>query len=94
MKVSIVLTDGAKQVMLTPETEHEKMALKMIAPTDTLKAVSKWGIFCGGEPKHMGMQVAQCHGGYYRMFPEAESLMFVIEEEKNERTRGGDCQGS
>ena len=81
MKIAIVIVDGAKQVMLTPETEHERQALKIIAPSDTLKAVSMWGGF-SDERKHVHYQIAKCQGGYYRAFETADSLMFVIEEEK------------
>jgi len=80
MKISIVLTDGAKQIMMTPETDHEKEALKMIAPDDVLKVVSRWGSF-GNEREHTQYQISKCQGGYYRPFETRESLMFVIEQE-------------
>lgn len=79
MKISIVLTDGYKQVMMTPENDHEKKALKMIAPDDVLKGVSKWGTF-DNERQYMKETVAMCQGGYLRRFAQEDSLMFVIEE--------------
>jgi hypothetical protein len=81
MRISVLLTDGAKQVMLTPETDHEKQALKMIAPTDKIEAVSKWGRY-DHEPQHAGIHVAECQGEYFREFSDGESLMFIIRPEK------------
>jgi hypothetical protein len=80
MKISIVFTEGAKQIMMTPETDHEKQALKYIAPDDELKVVSqKWGSFVE-KREHVDYQVAKCQGGYYRLFNSEDSLMFVIEK--------------
>jgi len=81
MKISIVITDGAKQIMLTPENKHETEALKYINPEDTLKVVSKWGSFAN-DYKHVNYQVSKCEGGYYRAFETEDSLMFVIEDKK------------
>lgn len=80
MKVSVLITHGAKQVMLTPESPHEKEALSYIAPGDVLKAVVRTGTFVHDRDKHMGIQVSECRGGYYREYPDSESLMFVIKE--------------
>ena len=82
MKVSVLLVDGAKQIMLTPENEHEKSALKMIAPEDKIEAVSKWGGFFDKEDKLLGYEINKCQGGYYRPFPSDESLMFIIKPRK------------
>jgi len=83
MKISIVIVEGAKQIMMTPETEHEKKALRFINPEDELKVVSKWGSFCDGY-NHANLQVDQCKGGYLRVFSEVDSLMFLIEDKKKE----------
>ena len=84
MKIAVLLVDGAKQIMLTPETKHEKEALKMIAPTDQIEAVTKWGNFTyDNGPKHYGMEVAECKAGYYREFPNQESLMFIVTPKKD-----------
>jgi hypothetical protein len=91
MKISIVLAEGAKQIMMTPETEHEKMALKMISTDDVLRVVSKWGTF-QSEPVHAGYQVNMCQGGFLRMFEAKESLMFVIENKPKEEKAVTDVQ--
>ena len=80
MKISVLITNGAKQVMLTPEGKHEREALKLINPKGVLKVVSRWGSFAD-EHSHLNYQVAKCEGGYYRAFETTDSLMFVIEEE-------------
>lgn len=81
MKISIVIVEGAKQIMLTPESDHEKQALGIINPEDTLKVVSRWGTFTS-EYEHSKLQVEKCEGGYLRAFSEEDSLMFLIEDTK------------
>ena len=84
MKISIVIVEGAKQIMLTPETDHEKQALKFINPEDTLKVVSRWGSFTN-EYSHAQLQVSKCEGEYLRAFSEKDSLMFLIEDKNKEK---------
>jgi hypothetical protein len=79
MKISIVIIEGAKQIMLTPETEHEKQALKFINPEDTLKVVSRWGSFTN-EYEHAKLKVDKCQGDYLMAFSDSDSLMFLIED--------------
>lgn len=82
MKISLVIAEGYKQVMFTPETEHEKQALQMIAPDDVLIGVAKRGKF-DEQPSYFSEQVFMCQGGYLRRFAQDESLMFVIEPKKD-----------
>lgn len=82
MKVSIVVADGYKQIMMTPESEHEKEVMKYIEPDDTLQVVQKKGTF-DGEMSHFGMNVSMCKAGYLRRFAEQESIMFVINKKEN-----------
>ena len=87
MKISVLFTEGGRQIMMTPETEHEKKALKMIGPDDELKVVAKWGRF-GGERETIGFEVGMNQSGFYRTWEHQDSLMFVIEdkpETKGER---------
>ena len=83
MKLSIVIADGYKQVMMTPENDHEKEALQYINVNDTLKTVAKKGTY-DDKPRHYGMQTNMCEGGYFRRFAEEESLMFVIQNNPKE----------
>lgn len=84
MKISIVIVEGAKQIMLTPETDHEKQALKFINPEDEIKVVAKWGSFTN-EYEHAQLQVGKCEGKYLRAFSEADSLMFLIKDKKEDK---------
>ena len=90
MKISIVIVEGSKQIMLTPETDHEKQALKFVNPKDTLKVVSHWGQFADES-----LEILKCQGNYLRAFSLADSLMFLIEDdngnsEEIEETKGID----
>ena len=68
--------------MLTPETAHEKQALKLINPEDKLEVVSRWGSFGDQYNSHAKLQVNMCQGDYLRAFSEADSLMFLIRDNK------------
>ena len=81
MKISIVIVEGAKQIMLTPETEHEKQCLRIINPNDKLEVVSRWGSFTDNY-SHANLQVSGCKGEYLRAFSESDSLMFLIRDSK------------
>ena len=77
MKLSIVIAEGVKQVMLTPETDHEREALKWISPTDNIEIAQKWGTY-DTKPSHFSYNSAKCQRGYVRRFAEEDSLMFVL----------------
>lgn len=79
MKISIVLAEGVKQIMFSPETDHEKNALKWIAPGDKATVAAQWGTY-DREPNHYSYNSSRCEGGYIRRFAEKDSLMFVIED--------------
>lgn len=81
MKVSVLLIENAKQIMLTPENDHERSALKLIAPGDKIEAEVKWGTLFDKEPTLRGYEISQCRGGYYRAYENDDSLMFVITKE-------------
>ncbi len=72
--------------MLTPENDHERSALKLIAPGDKIEAVTKWGTFVdGGEESMLGLEVSECKGGYYRGYPSEESLMFIVKDKNKKK---------
>ncbi len=83
MKTSILIIDGAKQIMLTPETKHEKEALKYIEPGESYKVVAKRGSFTDGDEK-LGMEIYECQGGYYRAKEDTESIMFIIKPKQDD----------
>lgn len=74
MKTAIYVENGIFQVVLTPESDLEKMALEKLRDLDNV--VSYQGTF------------AECRGGYIRQYQgEKESTIFVCrkkEENPNE----------
>lgn len=81
MKTAILITDGVKQIMFTPETEAEKQALKMISPDEEIHTVIKRGSFSDMD-EVFGADVYECQGGYYRAQEREESVMFVLTPKK------------
>lgn len=77
MKLSIVIAEGIKQVMMTPESDHEREALKWISATDKIEIAQQWGTY-DDNPSHFSYNTSKCQGGYLRRFAEKDSLMFVI----------------
>jgi hypothetical protein len=83
MKLSIVIAEGVKQVMMTPETEHEREALKWISPTDEISIAQEWGTY-DDEPNHYSKQTSMSRAGILRRFAEKDSLMFVLTPKKED----------
>lgn len=82
MKCAVVLADGVKQVMFTPENENEKLALSMIGVEDEITVERKQGSFYQSyeQDKHQGYNVSLCKGGYLRAFKDTDSLMLVLKD--------------
>lgn len=67
MKVAIYVNEGTTQVVLTPENEWEKNALKMLNAGKVVQ--SFWGAFY------------ECQGGWWRENPNREtSLIFRVDK--------------
>jgi len=77
MKTAILIADGVKQIMFTPENDNEKQALKMISPEDEVHTVIKRGHFSDRDDV-FGANVYMCQGGYLRAEDNEESVMFVL----------------
>lgn len=94
MICAIVIADGVKQVMFTPESENEKMALKMIGINDEIMVERREGTFYNDFTGHdgRGYNVALCKGGYLRAFQDSDSLMLVLrdKQEKTEEPKESD----
>lgn len=80
MKTAVIISDGVKQIMLTPENDSEKFALGMISTNDNISVEFKSGtLYDGKSPESAkGYTVSKCQGGYLRAFESAESLMLVL----------------
>ena len=70
MKTAIFIEDKRKQVILTPETETDKMIIKELASNKIVTAI-KTGSFY------------QCQGGWARQDSSQDSLMIVMDEGEN-----------
>ena len=79
MKISIVIAEGEKQIMMTPETDTERQALKFITPNDNIEIATQWGTY-DNEPSHFSYNTSKCQGGHFRRFAEKDSLMFILKD--------------
>lgn len=85
MKTAMVFANGIKQVMLTPETDEERAALKLLTPDDDIAVERKWGTFFDTyPPSAAGYVVQESRGEYLRAYECRESLMLVIRPKKPE----------
>ena len=83
MKTTIIISDGVKQIMFTPENDSEKEALRMFKADDKIELAIKFGSFhTSYQPE--GYKTAMCEGGYLRTWVDSNSIMFVLtpKEEK------------
>jgi len=67
MKATLLQQDKITQLVLTPETEWEKKALKAVPEKNFI--ILRGSFF------------QSCQGGWVREFQDDESLMFVSQEE-------------
>lgn len=77
MKTAIIISDGVKQIMLTPENDNEKEALQMITPNDDIELAIKKGSF-SSPPTSAGYQVQMCEGEFLRAWDSPDSVMLVL----------------
>lgn len=79
MKVAIIIADGIKQIMFTPENESEKQALLMITPQDNITVEAKQGTLYDKSPEcAKGYTVQKCKNGHLRAFEDEDSLMLIL----------------
>lgn len=83
MKTAIIIADGIKQIMFTPENESEKQALQMITPQDDITLETHTGTLYDRSPDSAkGYTVNECKGGYLRAYENTDSLMLVLRPKK------------
>jgi len=76
MKTTILFGDGYKQIVMTPETENEKQAIKFVSADDEVHTIVKVGNFTDMEV--LGAEIYECQGGYHRMQESKDSIIFVL----------------
>lgn len=84
MKTAIIISEGQKQIMLTPENDSERQALKMILPTDKIEIAIKTGSFSGRTNQHAAYRVGMNQAGYLRAWEDENSVMLVLTPQQNE----------
>lgn len=83
MKCAIVIADGIKQIMFTPETQSERDALKLITPEDEMTVDVTYGSFFSAIPESAySYTVKKTQGGYLRAYECKESVMIVLRPKK------------
>lgn len=79
MKTAIIIADGIKQIMFTPETPEEKHALSLIKPSDDITVEAKTGTLYDHAPEAAkGYTVQRCGADYLRAYEDEDSLMLVL----------------
>lgn len=86
MKTALIIADGIKQIMLTPESDSERQALKLITENDDITVEFKEGTFYSNyTPKSaLGYTVQKCQGDYLRAYENEDSLMLVLTPKKKD----------
>lgn len=87
MKAAIYIEQGVTQIVLTPENEWEKNALKMIADSSGQESQTYWDKFyeCRGGWYRHGQAITD-YGGYSSAtVTEGSSLMFRINKKTEVR---------
>jgi hypothetical protein len=85
MKTAIIIAEGIKQIMFTPENDSERQALKMITPDDDISIEVKHGTFYDTTPiSARGYTVQKCQGGFLRAYDSEESLMLVLKRKSKD----------
>ena len=77
MKTAIIISNGLKQIMFTPENDSEKMALKLITPDDNISIEVKHGRFTD-KATATGYSISECRGGYLRAWEDDNSVMLLL----------------
>lgn len=78
MKTAIVFADGLKQIILTPENDDEKKALKLITPQDDIELAVHTASFGEARFKPFTVKINESKGGYLRTYDDTESIMLVL----------------
>lgn len=83
MKTAIIMADGIKQIMFTPENENEKQALELFTPNEEITLEVKTGTLFDRSPDSAkGYTVQKCKGDYLRAYEDEDSLMFILKPKK------------
>lgn len=88
MKTALIVANGIKQIMLSPETDEEKAILSLITPRDEITVDVKQGTLYDSNhipPSAAGYLVAECQSGYLRAYEQKEAVMLVLRPKAKEQ---------
>lgn len=78
MKAAIVIAQGIKQVMFSPESDEEKFILSAFTKDQKIDVEIKKGSFVD-MPTRVGYEVDSCQAGYLRAFSNDDCVMLVLQ---------------
>lgn len=79
MTTAIIIADGVKQIMFTPENDADKEALRMITMDDDITIEYHTGTLFDHPPSSaLGYIVQPSTAGYLRGYKCPDSLMLVL----------------
>lgn len=80
MTAAVIITEGVRQIILTPETPEERAMLGLISSDDSVEVLSTTGTFYDRDAsvKPFGAKVKTCRGGYLRAWQHDESRILVF----------------
>lgn len=79
MKCAVIIANDIKQIMLSPENDSERMALRLITADDGISIDVKEGtMFDQVPPSALGYVVTESRGNYLRAYEQADAIMLVL----------------
>lgn len=82
MKAAIVIAQGIKQVMLSPESEEEKFILSAFTKDQAIDLEIKTGSFVTMHER-VGYEIGMCKGGHLRAFSNDDCVMLVLKPKED-----------
>lgn len=90
MKCALIISEGIKQIMLSPETPSEKATLALLTPEEHISVEIKPGTLYDSRtiPEvARGYVIQECSGGYLRAYEQVESVMLVLRAKKKDEVK-------
>ena len=86
MKTAVILPEGIKQIVFTPENKDEEYALSLLTPDDDIELLIEDGSFGyshGAKP--YTKTVSECRGGWLKLYEDVKSRILILKpREKTE----------
>jgi len=82
MKTAVILSEGIKQIVFTPESTSEKYALSLITAEDDIEVLVTNGQVGESSFKPFSARMSECRGGFLRLYSDRESRILVLKPKK------------